>query len=258
VPVMVGKIPVVILAGGNTPDNIIESGESEKERAFIDVCGRPMLGWVLDAVRTSGSIGEILVIGNSKRMKDVFGFADNEIAEQKSSMLENLMIGMNAFRDQKRVLVVTCDIPLITTGILDDLIGQIYQIEADIHYPIVDVAYFDERFPGSHRTTQKLKEGTFTGGNIFQLSPGPVIANRERVEAVIRDRKSPAKLVKLFGMGFILKFALRQLDLKGLESKASQILGAKMRAVLTKHPQVGLDVDKSDDLKLVREVLGRA
>lgn len=252
------RYPVVILAGGPTPDPILEAGEPEKERAFIDIGGRPMLAWVLDAIRGCEKCGDILCVGNTERLIKEFGFEADKVIQDKGSMLKNFIAGMEYFRGHPIIMQSTCDIPLINTEILSDLIRQVDEIKAEVYYPIVNVKHFDEKFPGGKRTTQKLKEGTFTGGNVFFFNPDAVLKNRDRIEAVIRDRKSPAKLIKLFGFGFTLKFALKMLDINGLEKKATQILGATMRAVVTPHPEIGLDVDKPEDLDLVRKVMGHA
>ena len=250
--------PIVIMAGGPTPQKILDAGEKEPERAFIEIGGKPMIKWVVDAVRGCKSCGQILAIGNVDRLVKEGGLAPSEVFPQKSNMLENFIAGMEHFRSSKLVTVATCDIPLITSQALDDLFGLVAGIKAEVYYPIIDVKLCEEKFPGGHRTTQKLKEGTYTGGNIFVLDPEAVIKNRSRVEAVIRDRKSPAKLVKLFGLPFIVKFALKQLDLPGLEKKASEILGAQMRGIITPWPEIGFDVDKPEDLSMVRNVLGHA
>jgi len=251
------KMPVVILAGGSTPQIILDAGETERERAFIDIGGRPMLEWVLDVVKGSDCCGEILCIGNSSRMMSAFDLKPEEVADDKGSMLENFVTGMERFKSHPRVLSMTCDIPLLTVESLRDIVDSIADIDAEIYYPIVDVKHFDEKFPGGKRTTQNLKEGTFTGGNVFILNPERVLDNRDKIESVIRDRKSPAKLVRLFGLSFIMKFVFKQLDLKGLENKASQILGAKMRGVITHYPEIGFDVDKPEDLTMVREIVAK-
>lgn len=251
------KIPVVILAGGSTPQKILDTGETEHERAFIDIGGRPMLEWVLDVVRGSDFCGETLCIGNSERMMSAFGLKKDEVAEDLGSMLDNFVMGMKRFRDHPRVLCMTCDIPLLTVESLSDIASSISEIEAEIYYPIIDVKYFDEKYPGGKRTTQSIREGTFTGGNVFILNPESVLGNLDKIGSVIRDRKSPAKLVRLFGLPFIMKYVFKQLDLRGLENKASQILGAKMRGVITKHPEIGFDVDKPEDLTMVREIIAK-
>ena len=174
----------------------------------------------------------------------------------RGSMLENFVAGMEHFRNHPRVINMTCDIPFITPEALRFVMSETGRIEAEVYYPIIDVRRFDEKFPGGRRTTQALKEGTFTGGNVFVLNPGEVLKHRDKIEAVIRDRKSPAKLVRLFGLPFVIKFALRQLDLKSLEDKATQILGAKMRGIITPYPEVGFDVDKPEDLSLARKFIG--
>jgi len=251
------KYPVVIIAGGRTPDKIIESGEKETERAFIDIGGKPMVSWVLDAVRSGGFVDKILVVGNLERLTRELGLDPSDCMQDKGSMLENYMAGLERFRSYPLVLSTTCDIPLITGAMLIDLIRQISAIDAEVYYPIVDVKLFDAKYPGGRRTTQVLKEGTFTGGNVFAMNPEAMLRNRSRVETVIRDRKSPARLIRLFGLPFILKYALKQLDLKGLEAKATEILGARMRGVLTTHPEIGFDVDKPDDLIMVRKIMSR-
>jgi len=248
--------PAVILAGGQTPEKIIEAGETEKERAFIEIGGRPMLSWVLDAINKSDTIGDFLCIGNADRIRKTFGLSEDQTLEDKGSMLENFMSGMEHFHEHHHVLTSTCDIPLVTPEAFRDLVKQVSEIDAEVYYPIVNVKLYDEKYPGGKRTTQCLKEGTFTGGNVFILNPRSVLENRRRIEAVIRDRKSPAKLVRLFGLPFIVKYALKRLDMKGLEDKATQILGARMRGIITPYPEIGFDVDKPEDLRMVRNIIG--
>lgn len=250
--------PVIILAGGPTPEPILASGETEQERAFIEVGGRPMLAWVLDAIRGSDACGPLVCVGNAERLQRELGLRPDEVIPQLDSMLENFLAGLDRFREHPHVLVATCDIPLVTSDALNDLAHQAQEVEAEVYYPIIDIRLYDEKYPGGKRTTQKLKEGTFTGGNVFVLSPEAVFRNRERLESVIRYRKSPAKLAKLFGMGFILKYLMKQLDVSGLEAKATEILGARAKALITPHPEIGLDVDKPEDLLVVRDVLGHA
>jgi GTP:adenosylcobinamide-phosphate guanylyltransferase len=250
------KYPVIILAGGETPEKII--GEKEKLRAFLDIAGKPMVSWVLDAVKSCPSCGEMLVFGDTSRLTSELGLDQKVVSKDKGDLVSNFAEGMEAFKNYPLVLVVTADVPLITGKILEDLIAQALTMKADVYYPIIDVKYFDAKFPGGHRTTVKLREGTFTGGNIFILNPQAVLKNRKRIEAVVEFRKSPQKLVSLFGAGFMMKFALNQLDLKALENKATEILGAKMVGVRTPHPEIGFDVDKSSDLNLVRKIMGRA
>jgi GTP:adenosylcobinamide-phosphate guanylyltransferase len=248
------KYPVIIMAGGRTPDKILEAGEKETERAFIDIGGKPMVAWVLDAVRSFDFADKFLCIGNPQRLVKELGLTESECMQDKGSLLENYIAGLERFRNYPLVLSVTCDVPLVTGAILSDLVNEMAGIDAEVYYPIIEVKYFDSKFTGGKRTTLALKEGTFTGGNVFAVNPDAMIRNRSRVEAVIRDRKSPAKLVTLLGLPFILKFAMKKLDLAGLEAKATDILGARMRGVLTKHPEIGFDVDKPDDLNMVRKL----
>jgi len=78
--------------------------------------------------------------------------------------------------------------------------------------------------------------------------------NRDLIARLFSYRKSPLKLARLFGPGFILGLVFGRLSIEALERRASSIIQAKVAAVIVEHPELGFDIDKMDDLLLAREV----
>ncbi|MEO7995224.1 MAG: 4-diphosphocytidyl-2C-methyl-D-erythritol kinase, partial [bacterium] len=140
-----------------------------------------------------------------------------------------------------------CDCPLLTADIISGLLADCLRVPGEVYYPIIPMDILNAKYPGGKRTTLKLKEGVFTGGNLFLVKPAPLLRQKPLIDQLIRHRKDPLKLLQLFGLKFIWQFATQQLTVHGLESRATQMLGVQVRAISTPHPEIGIDLDKAVD-----------
>ena len=250
------KIPALVLAGGRTPE-ALQGVTSEIERSFIPICGKPIISHSIDGVKNSQYLSSITMVGNPERLQELFHDEQIEFKYlvDTDSLLDNLMLGLRSLETYRSVLVMTSDIPLITDVILASTIQECQKDDAECYYPIVAKSLMEKKYPGGKRTYVPMKEGHFTGGNIFLVSPKALLRNEKVFQRVIEDRKNPLKLAGLFGFSFILKMLLGILDLPGLEKKATQILGVTVKAVKSPNPEVALDVDKEKDYILVTRVM---
>ena len=243
----------IILAGGENTKKL--TGPSpEPFEAMIDIGGRPMVAIVAEALRASEFIGSIYIVG-PKVLSGCKFPPDTALLGSGATITEAICIGMNALGHSRKVMVVTADVPLLTPPAIDDFINRCLQVEADLYYPIVPRSIHETTYPGNSRTYARLKEGTFTGGNIFMVNPSIVPACLKQGERLIENRKNPLKLCHILGWSFVFQFLLGLLPLERVERRASYLLGIKGIAVLSEFPEVGLDVDKPSDLDFVRAIL---
>ncbi|MGL5513835.1 MAG: nucleotidyltransferase family protein, partial [Sporomusa sp.] len=168
------------------------------------------------------------------------------------TILETIDQGMKALGHANRTLVVTADIPLLTPAAIEDFLDQCAGLDADLYYPIIAWTDHERRFPGNKRTYVRLKEGTFTGGNIFLVNPKIVDQCMKVAERIIANRKNPLKLCCLLGWTFVIQFIFGTLRLKQVEERVETILGVKGAVIQSQYAELGLDVDKPSDLDLVR------
>ena len=61
-------------------------------------------------------------------------------------------------------------------------------------------------------------------------------------------RKRPLALARRVGGDGLLKLLLGRLSLAEVEARAQRILGVEARALVTPYPEVGVDVDREEDL----------
>ena len=125
-------------------------------------------------------------------------------------------------------------------------------------YPIIPQASILGTWPGVQRTYFRFAEGVFTGGNLFLVRPQVASVLRTRAERLLQHRKSPIRLAGDIGYGTLLKFLVGRLPIAQVEARAGELLGIRGRALVFSHPEVGVDVDKPSDLKLVQELMEEA
>jgi hypothetical protein len=173
------------------------------------------------------------------------------LVESGDSLGENVQQGWAALGKPDRVLVTTCDVPLITAEAVDHFITESLRSGADITYPIVTRAVCAARFPSGKRTYATLTDGTFTGGNMVALSRHFLEHSMGLTQAAFEARKSPLKLARLFGIGFILRLLLHRLSVAELVERAARILQCRAAVVVSPYAEIAFDVDKVSDLEEV-------
>lgn len=247
-----GAVNALILAG-RANDGVFKEVSPATNEALIDIGGRAMVDYVLDAAARAATVNRILVVGR----EDVRPHLPQgvEFLQGGSDVIDNVVLGTRALGADRPVLVLTSDIPFVTGEVIDTFVRQCLARPADLHYPAISREVNERRFPGVRRTYAKLREGVYTGGNVFLVNPRLVPDLAGKAKAFVAARKSVPKMAALLGPGFVLKLLLGTLSLEELEVKVSAMFGIKGAVVVSASPEIGVDVDKLSDLELARKAL---
>ncbi len=245
----------VVLAGGGKVEPLTEQ-EKVSNKAFILLHNKPLLTYILSALEEAPSVEQIVVVGpaNELQVLQDAGYSF-EIAQEKGGMLDNLAAGFETVDQNQPCLVVTSDIPLLRADVIEHFLALCAPHDHDFYYPVLSRKTCLESFPDTERTYVRLKEGPVTGGNIGLLRPSWFLNNRERLEMFISYRKKPLKMMRILPLTMILKYLFKTLTVSDLESYLSRLLKLKARAVPCECVEIAVDVDKVNDLELVKKVL---
>lgn len=247
-----------VVLGGGDPGDAFAAAHNVDVKPLIEVGGRPLGQWVLQALKDSGLVGRVAYVGPlTPEMADL---VDVRVTD-RGTLIANLEAGVAALREPgsapaRRVLVVTADIPMLSGADIRSVLESAPDV--GLVYPIVEKAVCEASYPGVKRTYARLKDGTFTGGNLFLLDPALIGKFLPRLRAILDARKQPLKLAGIVGPGLLVKMLLGQLRIAELEARVSRILGLEARALITPHAAVGTDIDKDGDLALAERCLGGA
>ncbi len=248
-------VNAVVMAGRANEGRLREVSDAPYE-GLIDIAGRPMLDWVLRALRDCRRIGRIVVAGPEEALRGKIESDGISFVEPGGSMIENILRGMKELPEDQLMLAVSSDLPLLTGPVLDDFLDQCAERPADLYYPIIEKGVIEPKYPGVKRTYARLREGTFTGGNVLLVRPKLLREKYPRAEAFVEARKSPLKMAKVLGLGFVVRLLLNMLSLKELETVICRNFELSGAAIACRQAEIGIDVDKPSDYELVTRVLG--
>ena len=246
------KIDSVVLAGRPNTGKL-SSVSNEPLEANIEIAGRPMVSYVLAALSGVPDVSKVLLVGP----KDGLGRYESDrivVVEPGEDLIENIRIGLEK-ASTEYVLVCSSDIPLITSDILADFLEKCISIGVDFVYPVSRKEDCEARYPGVKRTYVKLKDGTFTGGNVFFVRKAIVDNAWPMVEKMVTYRKSPLKMASFLGFGLLLRIALGLSGVQEIENHVGKLLGITCKALIGASPEMSVDVDKPLDLEICRLVL---
>lgn len=241
----------IILAGGENKEPLGRFS-SQPYEAMIEIDGRPMVTFVADALAATPQVEKIFVVGPVEQLAHCDFPANTILVEGGNTIVETIQLGVNALGHQRKVLVVTADIPLLTPVAIEDFLGKCGKDDVDLYYPIVSKETNNQYYPGNKRTYVRFTDGTYTGGNIFLVNPEIVPRCLVVAEELINNRKNPFKLCCLLGWGFVLRFLIGTLSLSKVKERVAELLGVTGAIIQSNYPELGIDVDKPSDLELVR------
>jgi hypothetical protein len=118
-------------------------------------------------------------------------------------------------------------------------------------------------YPGMKRTTLRIAEGRFTGGNLALLDPAFLRDSEQTIRDAYKQRKNIPGLAYMLGGGIIARLVLSRLipSLLGIhhvESAVGRLLrSANPRAVISPFPEIGADVDRPEDIGIARLILAK-
>lgn len=228
-----------------------------RPKSLIDVVGRPMVQWVLDAVAGSPRIERIIVVGLDGTHELTSAKPLTYLPEQ-GSLLANARAGIDAAGAlggaSQHLLMSTADIPLITPEMVTFRADQIEQAGADLDYCIIERSVMEARFPGSRRSYVRMKDVEACGGDIHGVRLD-LSSDNALWDQLLAARKNALRQAFLIGPDTALMLLLRLATVESAERRIGQRLGLRGKAQPCPFAEVGMDVDKPYQLEIVRREL---
>jgi hypothetical protein len=250
-----------IITAGEDPGNdaeLLAFAGGAPHKALIELEGRTFLERVVAALLGSGRVKRVVVVGLPPEHRPDLG-PRVTFLPGAGGMLENGEASLAYLRStgdmSERILTSACDVPLVSAGVINDLVDQCLAYDVDFCYSIVSKEVMERAFPGSGRTFVPLVEGRFAGGDISLIKPALLDVDRTRMHELIGQRKTFWKQVRVIGLGTLFLFLIRRLSIARLERRVARVFGITGKAIVCPHPEVAMDVDKPHHLIVIRAAL---
>jgi molybdopterin-guanine dinucleotide biosynthesis protein A len=248
-------IGAAILAGGKTGAELRQESGAD-ETALIELGGRPMAEFVVEALAQTAAVDDIAIVAPPGSQVAAREWPGARLAISKGGhMIDSIVAGAEAFPDKALIVVAACDMPLVTPEALGHFCDATLAAGVDCCYSMVPREVVEAKYPGSDRTWVRLRDGAVTGGNITAVRPGFIADHRERIERAFSLRKKPLKLAQMLGLPLLVGLLFGWVTSDQIVRRAERILECTAGVVRSPYAEIGIDVDKLSDLRLVRGVI---
>jgi molybdopterin-guanine dinucleotide biosynthesis protein A len=246
----------IVTAGGiPQPKDPLYTYAKGDSKALLDIAGKPMIQWVLDALGGAKHVDNVIIIGLSPKSGLTCKKPIQYISNQ-GRMLSNIVAGVDKVLEinpkSEYALVVSSDVPAVKSEHIDWLIETCMQTHDDIYYGVCPREVMETRFPESRRTYTKLKDMEVCGADINITHVRMATEHLDMWEKLIGNRKSPMRQAATVGFGTLFMLATGRLTLVDAVERITKSIGISGRAIVWDHAEPCMDVDKPHQLELLR------
>ena len=257
-------LDAVVLAGGiNTRE--LYAGYKPGYKALVEIAGRPLISYVLDALNGSPSIGRIGIVGSEQDLRPAVR-PEYAIAPSGDSLMGSVLAALSVFPDSHMIALVTGDLPMLRSDMIDQFIDLCRESDSDytdnLFLSVVPEEHFTGAFAACAKNMNKFRDTAICHGNLVLISPS--IARNEkamsRINALYAERKNPISSALAVGLGMGLAYVFgvhifHALSLKQMAAIASNKFGLGFIPVPFPYPEVAVDVDEPSDYEIALSVL---
>jgi CTP:molybdopterin cytidylyltransferase MocA len=253
------RFTALVLAGSRGATDPVAAAAGLPHKALVPVAGRPMLLRVVDTLRQCPEVGRIaLCLEDASlldRLPELAGpVAAGEIATVPAarSPARSVLAALEQIPEPLPLLVATADHPLLTPAMVRHFIGALG--DADAAAAVAPESVIAAAYPQTRRTYIRLRDGAYSGCNLFAFTAADAAAAAAFWTKVERYRKQPWRLFAAAGPRTLLEFLLGRLDLAAAADRLSAMLGLRVRVVTMPFAEAAIDVDTPADLALVEKI----
>lgn len=252
----------IVTAGGiPKPGEPLYEYTQGKPKALLDIAGKPMVQWVLDALCEAQHVERIVLVGLPEdspiSCEKLAGFLPSQgglLTNLRSGLLKSLEIDPQP----RHILTVSSDIPGITAEMVDWLVEKVRETEDEVYYTVVSREVMEARYPTSSRSYTRLKDLELCGGDMNAVHTTTVTAQDSMWEEIIEARKNALKQALMIGIDTLILLLVRALTMEDAVKRVCRRLKIEGRAILSPYAEIAMDVDKPHQLEIMRADLAQS
>lgn len=251
-------IDALVLAGRRSGEiDPLASVDNVPHKALLVAGGKPLIRRVVEALASSKRIASIRIAA-PEDVRGVIGAAldglgDWHFVDAEGSPAKTVLASIEGLAGDRGLLVTTCDHALLSADMIRAFLKEAQA--GDAAAACVDRKVYEVRFPGSRRTFIRLKDLSFSGANLFWFAGARAKGIADFWRRLEAKRKNPAAMAREIGVLTALAYLTGQMTRKGLERTIQRRTKVNVRLVPLPTAEAAIDVDKPEDLALVRNIL---
>jgi len=248
-------VDALILAGSRGPNDPVAALGGVAHKALTPIAGRPMLAYVLDAVRAVPEVARIFIcIDAATDISAATGSIAFTRLDPAASPAASVATALATIGGERPLLITTADHPLLTPAMIRRFLDHAPP-DADLVVALAEAETVSAAFPEGSRTFYRLGGKGYGSCNLYLARKPEAARVAEYWRGLESHRKDPLRLAREIGLGFCLRYAAGMMTLEAAFAHVSRLTQACIRPVILPFAEAATDVDKPDDYRLVSRIL---
>ena len=246
-------IPNALVLAGSRPGapDPVAVAEGVAHKALIDIGGMPMLARVLRALREAGVEHIAVAADHPEVLSLAYAFSAIPVAP---GVGPSASVARGLETMAAPLLVTTADHALLRPQWIADFVADSPD-SADVAVLLARRADVERAVPGTRRTWLRFADGAWSGCNLFLLNSSRAQRAIATWQAVETDRKRPWRIAARLGIGTLTAYLTGRLTLDEAVVRLGDRVDLRAATVAARDGLAAVDVDKPEDLALVRRIL---
>jgi CTP:molybdopterin cytidylyltransferase MocA len=252
----------LVLAADRGPADPVAAMAGTCCKALAPVAGIPMVRRVIEALAASDRIDRIVLVGPAQHLMaqeasltHLLDCASVSWLEPANSPSASAALALARQPADSPVLVTTADHALLSPQIVDYFLAQATSSGHDFVVAVTPLDTVLAGFPGTRRTSIRLRGGPYCGSNLFAFMTEDARRLASYWQRVEHDRKHPRRVIAgALGVEGVLRYLLGRLTLEQALQQLSDRLGVSLGAVVMPFPEAAIDVDSPLDYQMVERI----
>jgi len=239
---------VIMLAGGSAGPELKEFTDNGY-KSLLKFGDEFMINLTLRAFKESKLRGCLFLLAAPEVKNLVKSDYYDHFIPEGADIFDNVLkaLSHDKIDKSKKIMITSCDIPLISHQAVDNFIGYSQNVNCDAIYPLVEKSVYDAKFAGTRRSWYYCKDGTYTGGNFICVKPDIFFKNKDMFIDIFENRKNPVKIAALFGVKLLLKYKMGLASKKDALDAVYNVIKTPCAAFESKYAEIVFDIDKASD-----------
>lgn len=247
-------LTALVLAGTRPGGDPLARQNGVSHKALLDVGGSSMLARVVTALRAVPQVARIVIATDRADLLEHLPPGEKPVSVMQAGAGPSASVALALQSLGAPLLVTTADHALLQPQWVQEFLAADTR-DADALIALARRESVMRAAPATLRTWLSFADDDYSGCNLFLLRTAAtlnIVAMWQELEAV---RKRPLTLLRRLGLGYVLRYRFGWLRLDAALRRLGQLCGARISPVILSDGRAAIDVDKPEDLALVRQML---
>lgn len=257
------KITSLILAASRKgAEDEVAKLNNVSHKCLAPVNGTIMLERVVNAIKASDYIDRIFIsienediLRQAPALKAMLDEGTLQFVPSADNLFASIANAIAAIDSPFPILISTGDNALHTTEMIDYFCVELDKNQSDVSVGMTPAQTILDAYPDGKRAFHELKDGGWSSCNLYGLTSDAALRAAKAFETGGQFGKQPSRLLKAFGLSFVVKYKLKLTSLDGLAKHLSNRWKLKLSPIRMPFADAPIDIDNVGDFHRTESIL---